>query len=128
MFVGENGDLLWRAVTETDHHGWSPLKETLSESYRVAGWWLPVTAALHDETAAYQLTHGLFDGAADVQQRRELKTNALVALNNVLNPPDDDQWTHSQKARTRMFRERKWTAAELDRIRSFIDTIEALQP
>ena len=82
MFVGEHSDLLWRALTETDCTGLSPLKVKIGTPIPSVAWQemreLVVAAALYDETAAYQLTHGLFDGAH--WERSHLKERALTVL------------------------------------------------
>ena len=115
-FVGVNGDLVWRALTETDHTGLSPLKAILK-----ARPWIPwrvnkemiVAAALHDDTAATQLTTELFACAADDRQRSNLKTNAENVLNEALNPD------HGQN---------RWTEEQQTRIRGFLKVVEALNP
>ena len=116
VFVGEQGDLLWRALTETDLHGRSPLKETLmwklgvrNGSHRE----VIVAAMLHDETAAEQLTTGLFDSVDSGLYRSELKAKVLTVLNDALNPSPG---------------ECLWTAEQQDRLRGFIETVEALEP
>ena len=107
VFVGEHGDLLWRAITETDLHGRSPLKQTLmwelgarndSRKEMVAA------AMLHDECAAEQLTTGLFDSVDSGLYRSELKAKVLTVLNDALNPsPGECLWTEEQQDRLRRF-------------------------
>ena len=65
VFVGEHADLLWRALTETDYYGLSPLKAGGSVSTDAAAADLIAGAVLYDQTAATQLTHGLFDRAVN---------------------------------------------------------------
>ena len=120
MFVGEQSDLIWRALTESDYYGRSPLKAALMarrwepklDGSKVAGE-LITAAALYDQQAACQLTHGLFDGCSDVEQRRELKVNGLEVLGHALNPTDGDS---------------RWDEEQQDRLCGFIDIIEALNP
>ena len=115
LFVGENGDLIWKALTETDYNGWSPAKEALccnGESLSVRQ--IVAGAVLYDETAQQQLTHGLFAGAERFCWRRvALRTQTLAAFNEALQPYHGDcRWSDEQQAR----------------IRGFIDVIEALEP
>ena len=52
VFVGENSDLLWRALTETDYYGRSPLKAAMFwEMPTVLRQEMIVAAALYDNTA-----------------------------------------------------------------------------
>ena len=118
MFVGEQGDLLWRALTETDNNGRSPLKARLRRyGYRTLtgdAKDMVVAAVLYDDTAARQLTHGLFDGVPDPANRQRARQNMLYAFTEALNPPDG--------------RGCRWTVEQQARIRGFIETVEALQP
>ena len=112
VFVGENGDLLWRALTETDYHGMSPLKEVLAESNtkRTSRYVsrrstdMIVAAALYDETAEQQLTTGLYDGL-NAEQRVDARTNTLRILTEALNPTDqiECRWTPEQQQRLQSF-------------------------
>ena len=128
-FVGEKGDLLWRALTETDLSGLSPLKMRLVDpdvagepAVRLDGVNIPpsfsltnemITAAgLYDNTAQRQLTTGLFD-AIPAYNRRYLQIHMLSVFEQQLNP---DTGTS------------RWTTQQLQRIRGFIDTVEALEP
>ena len=118
MFVGENGDLVWKALTETDRYGWSPLTETLRRGdISRRGKELVVVAALYDETAQYQLTHGLFD-VADRWDRRRIQQHALEALNHALNPGSLPDPHH----------EHCWTPEQTEQIHGFIKTVEGLKP
>ena len=80
VFVGENGDLLWRALTETTLSGLSPLKAGLRrwEQSNIEKEMI-VAAAVYDETAAYQLTHGLFEGVAS-DDRAHVHKTVLMSL------------------------------------------------
>ena len=71
-----------------------------------------VAAALYDETAAYQLTHGLFDGLR-APHRTSGRTVAHKLLLNALHPD---------------YRPCRWTEQQQLRIRGFINTVEALEP
>ena len=72
-----------------------------------------VAAALYDETAAEQLTTGLFDGV-DPTLRQRLQTQARVAFESELCRAVAPQ--------------RRWTKDQQDKLRGFIDIVEALQP
>ena len=116
MFVGEHGDLLWRALTETDRTGMSLLNSQLEEQRvvdRHACGDMVVAAALYDETAQRQLTHGLFDATIYRVQRHKLKSNVRKALDRSLDPLDG---------------ECRWTLEQQDRIREFINIVKALEP
>ena len=116
IFVGEHGDLVWCALTETDRHGMSPLKTALQAPELVgddANKEMICAAALYDETAEAQLTTGLFDGAGGHERREGLKRNALGVLNHALNPTSS---------------ELGWTPEQQDQIRGFITAVEALNP
>ena len=111
MFVGENGDLLWRALTEPELSGLSPLKVGIVE--KIGGLWvreMVVAAALYDDTAAEQLTTGLFDGV-NPQHRRSLRTNTLAAFTIELNPKGEPC---------------RWSEQQQNRIRGFVDVIDGL--
>ena len=110
VFVGERGDLLWRALTETSLDGRSPLTVALDDSFPPYPSDLFAAAALYDETAEYQLTHGLFVGAAN---KHRLRDRALVALKEALNPPAG---------------ECRWTVEQQHRLRGFVAVVEGLQP
>ena len=71
-----------------------------------------VAAVLYDETAQYQLTHGLFDGVA-LDDRVGIQHAALVAFDESLNQTDS---------------ECRWTSAQQHKLRGFIDLVEALNP
>ena len=77
VFVGEHADLIWRALTEPEHGGLSALKAGLLWG---AGGVIPrrmaTAAALYDDTAAEQLTTGLFDGVDQHAPRRYTKPGA----------------------------------------------------
>ena len=110
VFVGEKSDLLWRALTETDHGVPSPLQHAVM--WRVnEGQGMFTAAALYDETAEHQLTHGLLDDVHPLQQHQK-RTAALDVFNAALNPPLDKNWTSEQQ----------------QRIAGFIKTIETLNP
>ena len=111
VFVGENSDLLWRVLTGTDHYGRSPLKQGLLTT----GWRsndMTVAAALYDETAQYQLTHGLFDGVTS-WYHSEIHDRTRRLFGDVLIPTDGES---------------RWTPEQQERIRGFIDIVEALKP
>ena len=122
MFVGTHGDLLWRALTETDLYGRSALNQKLRERFALSS---PATkemiaaAALHDETVRHQLTHGLFDGAVKRQRLRvsgiaqRLINHALDVLGHALNPPDGDS---------------RWTLDQQQQLREMTAVVEALEP
>ena len=114
LFVGEHSDLVWRALTETNHTGLSPLKTTLRERFGIeedTRKTFVAEAALYDEQAEQQLTTGLFDGF-DEKYRFRLRNNALDVFNHVLNDPPGQQ--HLSVDQTK-------------RIRSFVETIETLK-
>ena len=123
MFVGENNDLLWRALTETDNDGLSPLKAGLG----VGGFsqWsrhMIVAAALYNETAERQLTSDLFVGVGFGErvspfQRVEERNDALIKTRDVF-----------LNALTPETGECCWTAEQQQRIRGFVDVIENLEP
>ena len=111
-------DLLWRALTETDQHGSSPLKTWLRNRYgyhTLTGDANEMVAAavLYDDTAERQLTHGLFDGVPDPEVRHWLRLNALKTFNEALNPPGG---------------ECRWTSEQQTRISGFVETVDALEP
>ena len=114
-FVGEHGDLLWRALTETDHNGLSPLKATIT-MLPGATWAenteLLCAAALYDDTAQHQLTHGLFD-VGDQSEKRWLQKNVVDAFTRQLDPADG---------------ECQWTVEQQHRLRGFIETVRELEP
>ena len=110
IFVGEHNDLLWKALTETSLDGRSPLTAALDDSLRPYPSDLFAAAALYDETAQHQLTHGLFVGATN---KRLLRNRALVALKEALNPPAG---------------ECRWTVEQQHRLRDIVDIVEGLQP
>ena len=122
VFVGEHGDLIWRALTETDHHGRSPLKAALLwDTTTGAHTDMVAAAALYDETALEQLTTGLLDDPDHYTfpgWDRDDYTAVLQRAQNVfaeaLNPPGDGEC--------------RWTPAQQQRLRSFIDVVEALKP
>ena len=119
VFVGEHGDLMWRALTETDQHGRSPLKTGLINIYRYNTMTddakdMVTAAVLYDDTAARQLTHGLFDGVPDPDDRQQFRTSVLEAFNEALNPPDG--------------RECRWTVEQQTKLAGFVETVEASQP
>ena len=121
VFVGEQGDLIWRALTETDRYGRSALKEGMSRESMLSWMTKPadtttlqemvVAAALYDETAEQQLTTGLFDGVDD-WNRPDLRDDTLEVFADVLDPPDGAPC--------------RWTANQRTRIRSFVDVVEGL--
>ena len=123
LFVGEHSDLLWRALTETDLSGSSPLKNKLRDRSRIRGFGedMVVAAALYDETAATQLTTGLFDAAPD-WERRHLRDHVLELFNDALNPktPGGNFGSEAKPSR--------WKPEQQNRIRGFINIVEALQP
>ena len=109
-FVGENGDLLWRALTETDHHGLSPLKnggrEPSRESYEMFA-----AAALYDKTAETQITTDLFAGVA-LDERRLMRDRVLEIFRYALDPYS------SARLRADLVEpvECRWTDKQLNRI------------
>ena len=109
-FVGEHSDLVWRALTETDRYGSSPLKARLRQRWELdaTSKELIVAAALYDETAAEQLTTGLFDGVPTYEHRQMLKRRTEL-LEDALNPSEGAC---------------RWTAEQQHRIRGFVDVIE----
>ena len=118
VFVGENRDLIWRALTETDHHGRSPLKAQLIDGDFLYGTAAFVTAAvLYDETAETQLTTGLFEGV-EPEEQAQMRTNVLSVFTEELIGPvfeiDDGQC--------------RWDTEQQARIRGFINTVEGLMP
>ena len=109
-FVGEHGDLLWRVLTETDHHGMSPLEQGLISGRRSQeAMSMVVTAALYDETAQHQLTTGLFDVVAP-SRRAAVQKRVLQQFRSELEP-----W-HG---------ECRWTSEQQERLRGFTDTVKA---
>ena len=107
VFVGEHSDLVWRALTETDHYGRSPLTETLREHDDLsrAVQHMIVAAALYDDTAERQLTTGLFDGEVDERERRRLRNLALDVFDYALNPAFKEcRWTSNQQSQIRGLR------------------------
>ena len=117
VFVGEHSDLLWRALTEPDYHGATPLKHGIME-----GWdrrlvsdlaaELFCVAALYDETAAKQLTHGLFAGVPTADQAR-MRKRALRVLDQALE---------------RAVVNYRWTVEQQQSLRGFRDTVYTLEP
>ena len=114
VFVGEHGDLPWRALTETDYYGRSPLKHGLAQRRRlpVDERTLIVAAVLYDETAAAQLTTGLFAGY-QTHERVHLQNRVRDVFQQSLNPGNGSCL---------------WTDEQQHRLRGFIETVEALQP
>ena len=115
VFVGENGDLLWRVLTETDHYGWSPLKQEVrwrGGTNQLDGDVI-VAAALYDETAAQQVTTVLLAGVGH-DNRADTQENVLYIFLQALHPADGDEC--------------RWTPEQQDRIRGFINMVEALKP
>ena len=133
MFVGENSDLLWRALTEPTHNAMSPLKAAVM-SYPYAPWHteMIVAAALHDETAAEQLTTGLFDGI-EPKYRQETRTRLLNIFALALDPSHDLQTGSGYAAAHRRHSiesnsdARCFTAEQQTRICGFMDMIETLE-
>ena len=120
VFIGADGDLLWRSWTETDHNGLSPLRAALATRFGVSRTNRKelAAAALHDPILQRQLTTGLFEGfdttATGVINRNSLiKCNAMDVFYYALNSPAG---------------ERRFIPEEQSRLREFIDTIELLQP
>ena len=109
VFVGEHTDLIWRALTETDHGGMSPLKEGVLR-YGSPG--LVTAAVLYDTKAQQQITSGLFDGVKQ-RDRATIRTRALETFADELNPRDKPC---------------RWTAEQQTQIRGFIKTVETLEP
>ena len=111
-FVGEHGDLLWRVLTEPDHHGMSPLKQGLINGYRSqTAMSMVVTAALYDGTVQQQLTTGLFDLVAP-SRRAAVQKRVLEQFGVELEP-----W----------YGNRRWTPEQKERLRSFTDTVKTLK-
>ena len=124
MFVGEHSDLLWRALTETDGHGMSPLKHALISTHgdnHPAKQRMLVAAVLHDDTAASMLTTDLFEGlqpshqsAAQLTARQSTaRREVLAAFNVALNAGTGHK---------------HWTVEQQTRIRGLIDVVEASNP
>ena len=120
VFIGADGDLLWRSWTETDHNGLSPLRAALATRFGVSRTNRKelAAAALHEPIFQRQLTTGLFEGfdttATGVINRNSLiKCNAMDVFYYALNSPAG---------------ERRFIPEEQSRLREFIDTIELLQP
>ena len=104
VFVGENSDLLWRALTEPVRGGMSPLKAGLVKSkdrYTIKD--MVTAAALYDETAAAQLTTDLTAGV-DTDSVDTLRTNILKAFTEALNPGIGKcRWNEQQQHKLRGF-------------------------
>ena len=111
VFIGEHSDLVWRALTETDHYGRSPLKTGLIELAIAPGVERMVVAAvLYDNTAERQLTTGLFDGVpSDDHQYLVTKTRKIFVA--AMNP-------YTGQCR--------WNTEQQDRIGGFIDTLDGI--
>ena len=130
MFVGEHGDLLWKALTETTQTGRSPLKAFCSTSDQVYGQStaeMCVAAMLYDETAETQLTTDLFVGVEPEKRnygQRNYKDRNVLTQRNVL------RMLHSQAARRNSDdpSDSWWTETQHNRILGFIDVVEALKP
>ena len=122
-FVGEHGDLVWRALTETTVDGMSPLKNKLMDRYNVtpSDWDLTAAAVLYDDEAAVQLTTDLFVGVEPSAQT-SLRSQMLRLLDFGVNPQNHGMYT------TRKVKESRWTVEQQNRLRSFTATVEALQP
>ena len=113
LFVGEQGDLLWRALTETDLHELSPVKEVLSRRrWDLARSEMVTAAALYDNKAAQQLTTDLFAGVT-VDKRETIRTATRDSFAEQLNPRTGDS---------------RWTVTQQEQIRGFIETVDALTP
>ena len=117
VFVGENGDLVWRAVTETEQGGLSPLKVGILHRDPInnsdAAGRMCVAAVLYDELAEKQLTSDLFVGIEPVSNRRVVRECTLQTFADALNPTEG---------------ECRWTPEQQHRIRGFIKTVEGLEP
>ena len=112
VFVGEQGDLVWRALTETDNYGMSPLTGSVCQRFDVlnpASKDMIVAAVLYDETAEQQLTTGLFD-VTSVQHRRIIRERMLGLFDDALTPLC------------------QWTPEQQERLRGFIEVVETLEP
>ena len=109
VFVGEHGDLVWRALTETDLYGRSPLKKSVlwatDDADRRE---MIVAAGLYDETAQAQLTTGLFDGVRATERVR-VHYDTLGMFESALNPSDSGC---------------RWSVAQQDKLRWFIDMLK----
>ena len=121
-FVGDHGDLVWRALTETNLSGLSPLKNKLRDGYdgTQADWDMIATAVLYDDVAARQLTTDLFVGVETSEQPR-VRSRTLKLLDYALNPQNyhgPRKWSAPD--------ERRWSPTEQQRIRGFVETVEAL--
>ena len=104
VFVGETGGLIWRALTETDITGMSPLKQGINSlRWSSLKSELVTAAALYDNIAEQQLTTGLFDGI-DSDHRKYVRKNVRSAFVSQL-PPEATQcrWTEDQQFRIRLF-------------------------
>ena len=114
-FVGEHSDLVWRALTETDHVGLSPLKSGATGSVTTyVTRHLIAAAVLYDDEAAMQLTSDLFVG---VEQRNRVaaRDRTLRVLTNALNS-NREPFRHD------------WNDEQQRRLRGFIETVEGLEP
>ena len=116
VFVGEHGDLLWRALTETDHNGLSPLKAGATGSVTTyVTRHLIAAAVLYDETAAEQLTSDLFVGV-EQRNRAAARDRALSVFANAYLNSNREPFRHD------------WNDEQQRRIRGFIETVEGLEP
>ena len=102
---------MWRALTETNTAGLSPLKEAFGRFGSPLMSDMVTAAALYDETAEQQLTTGLYDGV-EPANRDLLKKNLLDVFNQQLNL---DPFTT------------RWTIEQQDRISRFINIITGLE-
>ena len=114
-------------VTETDRFGMSPLKQAvLSPNTRgVAGVHqseVIVAAALYDETAEQQLTTELFEGVG-ATNRDMMRTNMLKVFGEALNTSQFETTAGHHRDGTCL-----WDQPQQNRIRGFIDLVEALNP
>ena len=115
VFVGEHADLLWRALTEQDNDGQSPLRYgvahgTILDAQRV----MVAAAVLHDKQAEHQLTTGLFDNWHESPtERAKLQEQVLGYLNDAFND---------------LVFSPRWSPEQHNKLRGFVETVEALQP
>ena len=109
MFVGEQGDLLWRALTEPARGGLSPLKQGLiNDNVVYTAKDMVAAGALYDETVAAHLTTDLTTGVEGAFVD-SLRTNVHAAFTEALNPG---------------IGECRWTEEQQDKLRGFIEVLE----
>ena len=112
VFVGEHGDLLWRALAENDLHGMSPLKTVLTQPQTFTTTnHLIAAAVLYDETAEQQLTTGLFDGVA-LDEQWIVQDRVLEIFRYALTPYIQRSWTNRRHGASRVSMDRRTTGQD----------------